>query len=162
MPSVSDAQHLQEAVVSASCRVQSPVKLQSINIPSVHQHSPAVCSLESGTLQYQPMMGTVSTADRCALFQSKLEKVDVQNREAFPCKSSMSQGNQAHCHTNSVYSHSVLLSKTAERTRWPSWVGMHYVQSVHLFFCQTGNFLRAGLYFFSFQSVVNFSFCVVN
>lgn len=97
----------------------TPVKLQSINIPSVHQP----CCVQFGAWHPAvPAHGgdNLHTWQMCT-FTVQTLKVDVQDGEAFQSKCSVSQGDQAHCHTNIVYSHRVLLSKTAELTRWPPW-----------------------------------------
>lgn len=121
----------------------TPVKPQSINIPSVHQP----CCVQFGV--WHPAVpahdgDNLHTWQMCT-FTVQTLKGGCAGRGSFQSKSSMSEGDQAHCHTNFVHSHSALLSKTAGLSRWPPLVGMHYVQSVHLLFGQVGNLLRAGL-----------------
>lgn len=116
----------------------TPVKLQSINIPSVSQP----CCVQFGV--WHPAVPTHDGDNlhrwQMCIFTVQTLMVDVQNREAFQCKSSMSQGNQAHCQTNIAYSHSSLrLQNTQGYPPW--WACIMF----SLFLCQMGNFLRAGL-----------------
>lgn len=121
----------------------TPVKLQSSNIPSVHQP----CCVQFGAWHPAvPAHGgdNLHTWQMCT-FTVQTLKGGCAGRGSFPeqmeCES---RWPSTLPHKRCVFPQRAAL-QDCRTHKVTSSVGMHYVQSVHLLFCQVGNLLRAGL-----------------